>query len=123
MRNALAVFLMVGTGAAFADASITFVCCAYTPTAATISVGESVSFSGEFNFHPLRQVDGPSSDTPTPGGFANSTGTFYAVQFNTPGTYYFQCAYHGTFGGPMRGSVQVLPLTPPLDLIFNDGFE
>ena len=96
-----------------ADASITFVCCAYNPTVVTISAGESVSWSGNFSFpHPLRQVDGPTSDTPVPGGFANSTGTFYSHQFNTPGTYYYQCAFHGLaqFGGTMRGSVVVLPV-------------
>ncbi len=61
--------------------------------------------------HPLRQVDGANSDTPVPGGFANSTGTFYTVQLNTAGTYYYQCANHGLaqFGGPMRGQIVVLP--------------
>lgn len=97
-------------GVARSDASITFACCAYSPPNVVITVGESVSWSGTFTFHPLRQVDGPSSDTPVPGGFANSTGTFYSVQFNTPGTYYYQCANHGLaqFGGTMRGSVTVL---------------
>ena len=96
------------------DASITFVCCSYNPTVATITVGASVSWSGDFTFHPLRQVEGPTSDVPVPGGFANSTGTFYSVQFNTPGTFYYQCAVHGLaqFGGTMRG--QIVVLRPPV---------
>ncbi|HQY26046.1 MAG TPA: hypothetical protein PLL45_14290, partial [Thermoflexales bacterium] len=60
-------------------------------------------------FHPLRQVDGPASDVPVPGGFANNAGASYSVMFNTAGTFYYQCANHGTFGGPMRGSIIVLP--------------
>ena len=99
------------------DASITFVCCSYNPTVVTITVGASVSWSGSFAFpHPLRQVDGPTSDVPVPGGFANSTGTFYSVPFNAPGTYYYQCANHGLaqFGGTMRGRIVVL--FPPVFL-------
>lgn len=94
------------------DQAISFVCCSYNPTVVTITVGESVSWSGSFAFpHPLRQVDGPTSDVPVPGGFANSTGTFYSVQFNSAGTFYFQCSFHGLaqFGGTMRGKVIVLP--------------
>ena len=104
---------MTTASPALGDASITFVCCAYNPTSVTIQSGQSVGWSGDFSFHPLRQVDGPSSDTPVPGGFANSTGTFYTVQFNTPGTYYYQCANHGLaqFGGTMRG--QIVVLAPP----------
>lgn len=106
------------TGAAgVLDAAITFVCCAYNPTLVTINAGESVSWSGSFSFHPLRQVDGPNSDTPVPGGFANSTGTFYSVVFNTPGTYYYQCTNHGNaqFGGTMRGTIVVQgPLGVPV---------
>lgn len=96
-----------------ADAAITFVCCAYNPSVVTITVGESATWSGAFSpIHPMRQVTGPTSDTPVPGGFANSTGTFYAFQFNTPGTYYYHCSNHGVaqFGGTMRGSVVVLPI-------------
>ncbi len=92
------------------DAAIVFDFVFYSPNVVTITVGESVSWSGSFSpFHPLRQVDGPGSDVPVPGGFANNIGTFYSVMFNTPGTFYYQCANHGTSGGPMRGSIIVLP--------------
>lgn len=93
------------------DASITFAPFAYAPNVVTITVGESVSWSGVFDFHPLRQVDGPASDTSVSGGFANGTGSFYSVQFNSAGTFYYQCAFHGLaqFGGNMRGSIIVLP--------------
>lgn len=123
MRIVLAVLLMAATGTALADAAITFVCCAYNPDTVTINQGEIVSWSGAFASHPLRQVDGPMSDVPVPGGFANNSGTFISQQFNTPGTYYFQCAFHGIaqFGGNMRASIVVLD--PTVDPIFVSGFE
>ncbi|HQY26949.1 MAG TPA: hypothetical protein PLL45_18870, partial [Thermoflexales bacterium] len=47
------------------DASIVFDFVFYSPNVVTITVGESVSWSGSFSpFHPLRQVDGPASDVP-----------------------------------------------------------
>ena len=93
------------------DASITFGFVFYSPNVVTITVGESVSWSGAFSSHPLQQVDGPASDTLVPGGFGNTTGSFYAVQFNTDGEYYYRCGFHGVaqFGGTMRGKVIVLP--------------
>ena len=101
---------MITASFALADAAIVFDFVFFSPASVTITAGESVSWSGSFSpFHPLRQVDGPSSDTPVPGGFANSTGTFYSVQLNIPGTYYYQCANHGQSGGPMRGQIIVLP--------------
>lgn len=124
MRIILAILLMAATSTALGDASIAFVCCAYNPGTVTINQGESVSWSGSFGFpHPLQQVAGPTSDVLVPGGFANSTGTFFTQQFNTPGTYYFRCALHGVaqFGGTMRGSIVVLG--PGVDPIFIDGFE
>jgi len=99
------------------DASITFACCAYNPTVVTITVGASVSWSGNFSFpHPLQQVAGPTSDVLVPGGFGNSTGTFYSVPFNAPGTFYYRCGIHGVaqFGGTMRG--QIVVLGPPVFL-------
>lgn len=123
MRIVVAVLMLLATFDALAlDQAITFLCCAFTPTTVTIAAGDSVSWAGQFSMHPLQQVDGASSDTPVPGGFANSSGTFYSVQFSTPGTYYFRCAFHGVaqFGGSMRGSIVV---NAPVDLIFGNGFE
>jgi len=93
------------------NAAVTFVCCQYNPTTVTVNVGETVSWSGSFSFHPLRQVVGPTSDVSVAGGFANSTGTFYSFQFNTAGTFYYQCSFHGTGAGGMRGTVIVVAPT------------
>lgn len=93
------------------DAAIVFGFVFYNPAVVTITVGESVSWSGTFGSHPLQQVDGPSSDTLVPDGFGNVTGSSYAVQFNTPGEFYYRCGFHGVFqfGGTMRGKIVVLP--------------
>lgn len=123
MRTVLAAVLMAATSTALAAASITFVCCAHTPSTASIAQGEIVSWSGAFGSHPLRQVIGPTSDTLVPGGFASSLGAFFSQQFTTPGTCYFQCSLHGQaqVGGTMRGSVVVLGA--PADPMFANGFE
>jgi plastocyanin len=93
------------------DAAIVFGFVFYNPAVVTITVGESVSWSGTFGSHPLQQVDGPSSDTLVPDGFGNATGSPYTVQFNTPGEFYYRCGFHGVFqfGGTMRGMIVVLP--------------
>ena len=93
------------------------VCCAWSPNDVTIQVGDSVMWNVNFSLHPLRQVDGPTSDTPPPGGFAYSgPEPSFTYQFNSAGTFYYQCANHGlaAFGGTMRGRivVQAAPATP-----------
>jgi len=90
-----------------ADATINFLCCSYSPLDTTIDAGESVTWVGTFMMHPLRQVDGPMSDTAPPGGFSQNSGTSFTFKFNTPGTYYYQCILHGVGGGTMRGSITV----------------
>jgi len=89
------------------NATISFGWIVYTPNTVTINAGESVTWNGEFQFHPLIQVQGPDTDEETPGGFGNNTGTTYTHTFPNPGTYYFACLFHGTFGGTMRGEVIV----------------
>ena len=93
-----------------ATVGIIGVCCAWSPNDITIQVGDSVIWSANFSSHPLRQVDGPTSDTPVPGGFAEmGPASSYTYQFNSAGTFYYQCAFHGlaAFGGTMRGRIVV----------------
>jgi plastocyanin len=83
----------------------------WSPNDVTIQVGDSVMWNANFSFHPLRQVDGPNSDTPPPGGFAYSgLASSFTYQFNSAGTFYYQCSNHGLaqFGGAMRGRIVVL---------------
>ena len=82
----------------------------WSPNDVTIQAGDSVMWNANFVFHPLRQVDGPNSDTPPPGGFAYSgPAASFTYQFNSAGTFYYQCSNHGLaqFGGTMRGRIVV----------------
>jgi plastocyanin len=89
----------------------------WSPNDVAIQVGDSVTWNANFSFHPLRQVDGPTSDTPPPGGFAYSgPAPSFTYQLNSAGTFYYQCANPGLaeLGGTMRGRivVQAAPGTP-----------
>ena len=97
------------------DHPITFAPFAYTPSIITITEGDSVTWSGSFSFHPLRQVTNATGDTPVAGGFLVNSGTSFSQTFASPGVIYFQCTNHGTFGGSMRGAIHVVArvsLTP-----------
>lgn len=63
-----------------------------TPTAVAISVGQTVTWSGDLNFHPVRVTDVTFT---TLGPIQSSGGTSFARTFATPGVYYFMCAAHG----------------------------
>jgi plastocyanin len=91
-----------------ADAVVNFPGFVYNPGVVTITVGERVTWNGDFGFHPLRQVTDATGDTPVSGGFASSSGSTFQHQFTSAGTFYYQCVAHGTFGGSMRGEVRVI---------------
>ena len=114
----LAALLVAADPALAANQVISFVCCSYTPSSVSIAPGDQVTWNGAFGSHPLRQVDGPNSDTALPGGFFVNSGSTFSQTFNTPGTYYFLCTAHGQFGGTMRGSIIVAS-----DQLLVNGFE
>ena len=68
----------------------------FSPATLTVSVGTTVTFSWQGGTHTVTSYAYNSSPTfpgvPMPG---QSSGT-YAYQFNTAGTYYYYCEYHGT---------------------------
>ncbi len=67
----------------------------------TITVGQSVVWTGNFNVHPL---DPQGGDTPNP-----ITGTETgAVTFTAPGTFGYVCGVHPS----MKGAIQVVPAAP-----------
>jgi plastocyanin len=86
-----------------ASATITFANFAYSPKCAEVSVGEPVTFSGDFSFHPLSETCGPID------AIAHTTGgTSMTVTFTTAGTYGYQCdAHHATEN--MFGAIKVDP--------------
>ena len=87
-----------------------------TPTAVAISVGQTVTWSGDLNFHPVRMTDATFT---TLGPIQSSGGASYARSFSAPGIYYFMCALHGA---SMPTTVTVACAPPsPLAVLDIDG--
>ena len=78
-----------------------------TPTSVSISVGQTVTWSGDLNFHPVR-VTNATFTTLDP--IQSSGGASYTRIFSTPGAYYFMCAAHGA---SMPTTVTVTCAPPP----------
>jgi plastocyanin len=88
-----------------ADRTVTFTFAQYTPKCIKIKAGQSVTFSGDFSSHPLRQACGTAGVIPN-----TDSGTTATVTFNTADTYGYYCLVHGSADGTgMAGSVQVVP--------------
>jgi plastocyanin len=65
---------------------------AVIPTSGTISVGDSVTWSGDLGVHPIRETNSTFSGTAPA---FTSGGNSFQKFFPTPGTFYFQCTAHG----------------------------
>ncbi|HTL99314.1 MAG TPA: hypothetical protein VL181_10970 [Holophagaceae bacterium] len=80
----------IGGAGAYGTGNTTF-----NPTTLTVTAGTTVSFVWKGGTHTLTSYAYNGSPTfpgvPDPG---QSTGT-YTYQFNTAGTYYYYCQYHG----------------------------
>jgi plastocyanin len=93
------------------DRTITFVNYAYTPKCLRIAAGQTVTFSGDFESHPLvgGEVVGstanPDPSSPIP---LTMTGTMQAVLFADDGVFPYFCAFHGQTNA-MFGAVFVDP--------------
>jgi plastocyanin len=86
-----------------ANPAVAFVAYSYTPKCAQIRVGQSVTFSGTFSFHPLFQTCGPAlSIAHTSSG---STATF---SFADTGLYGYWCENHHATQN-MVGALNVIP--------------
>lgn len=66
----------------------------------TVKAGQSVTFMGDFGFHPLAASGG---DTPSP--IQNGAAGQAVITFPNAGTYGYVCVNHGT----MTGSIRVVP--------------
>ena len=86
-----------------ANRTISFACCSYTPSCLQIAVGQSVTFSGSFSFHPLDQACGPAPVIAT-----TASGASASFTFTDPGVYGFNCQVHGSAAGTgMAGAILV----------------
>lgn len=105
---------LAAPAAAGADATISFTCCAYTPTSVTIAAGESVSWNAELGHdfvllpgpthHPLRFVGNTQPE--------QTSGTTATRTFATAGAFRFYCVNHGTPDG-LGGMVGTVNVTEP----------
>lgn len=82
---------------------------AYDPPCLTIAAGQSVTFAGNFTFHPLRPGESRglalgSANNPIPP--TSSGDATVDVSFPTAGTYPYFCQVHAAIG--MRGVVRVV---------------
>jgi plastocyanin len=87
--------------AAAADQPIAFADFAYTPRTASVNVGDTATFSGDFTRHPLVWSDGS----------VTSTGPSKTFTFTHPGTYAYYCQVHVNTRD-MRGSITVVDQHP-----------
>jgi plastocyanin len=87
--------------AAAADQPIAFADFAYTPRTASLNVGDTATFSGNFSRHPLVWSDGS----------VTSTGPSKTFTFTHPGTYAYYCQVHVN-SNDMRGSITVVDQHP-----------
>ncbi len=75
----------------------------YDPPCMRIKAGESVTWQGDFFFHPLM---GTGNDSPIPMvSDAGRDATTYTVDFAEAGVFGFQCMVHGS----MQGAIEVKP--------------
>lgn len=78
------------------------------PAAVSIVAGESVTWSGSFASHPMRQTDA----TFTAGGTNQAvSGTTFTKSFATAGTYYFVCNSHGSMQTTVTVTAACVPPT------------
>ncbi|MFN0061850.1 MAG: plastocyanin/azurin family copper-binding protein [Myxococcaceae bacterium] len=78
---------------------------AFSPPCMRVAVGQTVTFQGDFNSHPMRPGVNPGgleAEGVNPIPIVNS-GTSVDVTFSGAGTFPFYCAVHHSFG--MRGVI------------------
>ncbi|HAP00407.1 MAG TPA: hypothetical protein DCQ93_00640 [Bacteroidetes bacterium] len=67
---------------------------AYSPSQINANVGDTITWQGDFSFHPLISISVPSGAS----SFSNSTGSSFSYVIAFEGTYNFQCSVHGFNG-------------------------
>jgi plastocyanin len=90
-----------------ADRTNDFTCCSYAKRYLKVKVGQSVTFAGDFGFHPLVIDCQDSTSLTNTSGFTGSR-TF---MFLKPGYYGYHCQNHGNppSSGNMSGNIWVIP--------------
>ena len=113
MRGALlgsVAALALAAPAGAADHPIAFANYSYSPADETAGVGDTATFSGDFDSHPLVWSGGQFSST--------TTGSSRQFTFTTPGTYAYYCAIHVDTRG-MKGVIVVAGNQHPANVSFS----
>ena len=74
----------------------------YSPSELTVAVGDTVTWEGDFNAHPLSSTSVP----PGAASFQNNTGSSFSYWVQVEGIYDYQCDLHYTLG--MIGSFSAI---------------
>ncbi|MCC6750927.1 MAG: hypothetical protein IT371_24945 [Deltaproteobacteria bacterium] len=78
---------------------------AYSPNCIKVKIGQSVTFKGNFETHPLNQACGPDKVIKK----TVSTGTSSSFSFPREGIFGYYCGFHGqATGAGMAGAIQVV---------------
>jgi plastocyanin len=77
---------------------------AYAPSTLSVSVGDTIRWQGNFEFHPLASATVPAGAA----AFANTVGTSFDYVVGIPGTYNYICGVHapdmsGSFNATLAG--------------------
>lgn len=77
---------------------------AFNPATLTVAAGTTVTFSYKGGTHTVSSY--ALSGSPTFTSIPSQSSGDYPVQFNTAGTYYYYCTYHGNFFGTYPTATQ-----------------
>jgi plastocyanin len=102
--------LALAAPAAAADHPIAFADYSYSPANATAGVGDTATFSGDFDRHPLVWTGGQFTST--------TTGSSRQFTFTAPGTYSYYCAVHVDSRG-MKGVITIAGDLHPARVAFS----
>ena len=77
----------------------------YTPKCLRLTAGQTVTFTGNFNSHPMHQACGPVAQA-----LGEPAGSSAPFTLTVPGVYGYYCSQHGdSTGSGMAGAIEVVP--------------
>lgn len=89
---------------------------AYSPASLSVAIGDTVRWTGSFEFHPFRSTSVPAGAA----SFENSSGTTFDYVVPVAGSYAYACDVHapgmsGSFTAAVAGVGQGTPESQPAD--------
>lgn len=87
----------------------------YSPSSLSVTVGDTITWEGDFSAHPLSSVTVPNGAAT----FHNASGTVFSYVVTVAGSYDYQCDFHaslgmtGSFTATVASGVRVLKSSQP----------